>query len=93
SPLPQLALRATGDSNACSPFPGGKPCAAVAADAPLVSYALGLPGRLVVHVVRGADARDIGFDGVALTVPVFMSIPTNIGNTLEIAVNVLREAF
>ena len=65
----------------------------MAADAPLISYAIAYPNRLQLHVTRGSDARDIGFDLVPLQVPLFFPIPKGIDGTLEIAVNVLREAF
>lgn len=93
SPMPPVLFRAAGDNNACSPFPGQGACPAVASDAPLVSYAIAYPNRLQLHVTRGNDARDIGFDLVPLQVPVFFFIPKGIDRSLEIAVNVLREAF
>lgn len=93
SPVPPVLFRAAGDSNACSPFPGRAACPAVAADAPLISYAIAYPNRLQLHVTRGNDTRDIGFDLVPLQVPLFFPIPKDIDGTLEIAVNVLREAF
>lgn len=93
SPVPPVLFRAAGDSNACSPFPGQAACPAVAADALLVSYAIAYPNRLQLHVTRGGDARDIGFDLVPLQVPLFFTIPKDIDRPLEIAVNVFREAF
>ncbi|MFM9889045.1 MAG: hypothetical protein ACKVOE_00150 [Rickettsiales bacterium] len=93
APVPPVLFRAAGDSNACSPFSGQAACPSVAADAPLVSYAIAYPNRLLLHVTRWSDSRDIGFDLVPLQVPLFFTIPANIAKPLEIAVNVFREAF
>lgn len=93
APMPDLALRAQGHSGVCGGFPlGGQPCAAVAADAPIISYALGLPPSLVATVTLNGESRDVGFTLIPVAVPVFQAIPTAIDRPLELFVGTLREA-
>ncbi|MEJ0009255.1 MAG: hypothetical protein WDN72_01180 [Alphaproteobacteria bacterium] len=56
SEVPQILLRAQGPSTACPNMPGLKPCDAVAADAPLVSFAADMPSN--PHPHRFAEWRD-----------------------------------
>jgi len=91
--VPELSLRAAGDSRACDGLPGSVPCKSVAADAPLVAYAVGLPPAITLHMELNGESRDARFDLPALLrVPVFTTIPKHMDYPLEIFVGVLREA-
>jgi hypothetical protein len=91
-PVPKMALRAQKNSATCSDFPGVKRCEPVTADAPLISYALEIPGNITAHMELNSESRDVTFTPPALSVPVFMDIPAAADRLLEIAVGVLREA-
>ena len=90
--MPDILLRAQADSGECSMLPGAPPCPDVAADAPLISYAAKLPTRLTLHVTLGPESRDIGFDFMPLSIPIFAAIPTDADRPLQIFVGMLREA-
>jgi hypothetical protein len=91
-PIPQVAVRAQGDSTQCSPFPGQTHCAAVAADAPIISYATELPATITLHMELNGESRDAAFQLVPVSVPIFQTIPKELVNPLELFVGVLREA-
>lgn len=90
--VPAVLLRAQGDSRACSGLSGAVPCAAVAADAPLISYAAQLPGQLVLEVSLNGSRKQIGFTLPSLGVPVFFAIPDTAAQPLQTFVGMLREA-
>ena len=91
--MPVLNLSAQDATNPCG-FGTDRACPPVAADAPLVSYALAVPKAISVHMELAADARDVTFDlaPMALPVPVYQPIPANMSGPLQLAVGVLREA-
>lgn len=93
TPKPAVLVRAAGNSNQCAMFPGGKPCPDVAADAPLNAIAFSLGNPLLLHIARGKESRDVSFNPVTVQVPVFIDIPGDINNSLELAIEILREAF
>lgn len=89
--VPKLSLSAKDAKQACGPL-AGKPCEDVAADAPLISYAVGLPSRIVLHMQLGAKSRDAAFDLIAIDVPIYQEIPTSMSSPLQLFVGILREA-
>jgi hypothetical protein len=90
--MPLVLLRAQGDSNQCSNFPGSTPCPAVASDAPLITYAVQLPHTILLHMELNGESRDASFTLIPLDVPIFRTIPANIDDPLELFVGVLRQA-
>jgi hypothetical protein len=92
SSVPALLLRAQGDSRECMDMPGSASCADVAADAPLISFAVQMPASLTLHATLNSDSRDIGFTFTPLNIPLFATIPANIDGPLQIFVGMLREA-
>ncbi|MES2984824.1 MAG: hypothetical protein V4735_06535 [Pseudomonadota bacterium] len=92
SPVPAVQLRAQGDSNTCSPFPGSARCPAVAADAPLISYAPQVPSSLTLDMQLNGETRTASFTMTPLNVPMFAPIPANMTHPLELFIGVLREA-
>jgi hypothetical protein len=91
NPLPELALSARPARDRCGPMTG-KTCAAVASDAPLVSYAVGLPSSITLTMTLGQESRDAAFPLMAISVPFFQDIPADMRYPLEMFVRVLREA-
>lgn len=91
NPLPDLAVSAADAATLCGPLVG-KPCAEMADNAPIISYAVGLPGTVSLHMELNGDTRDASFQTPPITVPIFQPIPTDISRPLELFVGVLREA-
>lgn len=89
--LPKLNLSAADATKPCGPLAGRK-CVDVASDAPLISYALGLPGAITVHMQLGSESRDATFDLPAIQVPIYQPIPSDMSRQLQLFVGVLREA-
>jgi len=89
--LPKLNLSAVAASNACGPLTG-KACEDVAVNAPLISYALGLPEAITLRMQLGEKTRDARFELPAITVPVYQPIPADMSRALQLFVGVLREA-
>jgi hypothetical protein len=90
--VPAVLLRAQGDSRQCPNLPGARPCAAVADEAPLISFAAQLPRQLVLDVAMGGKSEKIGFTLTPLPVPVFLPIPATAAQPLQTFVGMLREA-
>ena len=90
--VPPVMLRAQGDSQQCSTFPGAARCAAVKADTPLISYAVATPKMLTLHMALNGDSRDATFELTPMVVPVFRAIPKTMDRPLQIFVGMLREA-
>lgn len=91
--LPKVALSAMDSKTRCGPMMGAR-CADVSDDAPLISYALGLPKSITLHMTLGNESRDARFDllPIDFNVPVFQPIPQKMSWPLELFVRVLREA-
>mgnify|MGYP000113646226 CR=1 FL=1 len=89
--IPQLALSAADATALCGPVVGQR-CVDVATDAPIISFAVGLPNSITLHMELGDAARDATFQLPPITVPIFQPIPTDISRPLELFVGVLREA-
>lgn len=89
--VPNLLLRATGDSARCSPLPGAARCEAKPTD-PLISFAAQLPSKLILKVMLNDQSKQIGFDFMPINIPLFLAIPTDVSHPLQIFVGMLREA-
>lgn len=91
-PVPDLLLSAQAADVKCGPLTG-KACSPVAADAPIVSYAVGLPKAIQLHMVLNGKTRDVHFPiaPVEIKLPIFRTIPNDLSTPLEIFVNILRE--
>jgi hypothetical protein len=87
-----VLLRAQGDSRECLNLPGSRPCAAVVADAPLISYAVQIPASLAITIELNGETKDVSFQLMALNMPIYQKIPTDMDRPLELLVNILREA-
>ena len=90
--IPELLLRAQANSQQCSGLPGSKPCDAVAADAPLITFAPNIPASVMLHIELNGKSRDAQFTATPVNLPVFMDIPKAMARPLQLAVGVLREA-
>ncbi len=90
--VPKLNLSAADSKVRCG-FGTGKACEAVAAKAPLISYALSVPQAVTLHMELGNDSRDERFplSPLAIDVPIYQEIPMDISTPLTIFVGVLRE--
>jgi hypothetical protein len=91
-PVPAILLRAQGDSRRCSNFPGSKPCDPVAAEAPLISFAVQLPRMITLRMALNGESKDAVFTMMPLDVPVFQTIPVAVDGPLEMFVGILRQA-
>lgn len=89
--LPKLNLSATDATKPCGPLAGRK-CVDVAANAPLISYAVGLPSSITLHMQLGEKTRDARFDLPPIQVPIYQPIPNDLSRPLQLFVGVLREA-
>lgn len=88
---PKLNLSAADASKPCGPLMG-RACADVAADAPLVSFALGLPSSITLHMQLDDKTRDARFELPVIDVPMYQPIPRDMSRPLQLFVGVLREA-
>ena len=88
---PKLNLSAANAQQPCGPLVG-KACVDVAADAPLISFAVGLPSTITLHMQLADKARDARFDLPSIAVPIYRPIPNNLTRELQLFVGVLREA-
>jgi hypothetical protein len=89
--LPKLNLSAQDGKTRCGPLSGQR-CADVAADTPLISFALGLPRTITLRMTLGEESRDARFDMIPIDVPVYQPIPGDLRRPLQLFVGVLREA-
>jgi hypothetical protein len=87
-----IILRAQGNSQECSGFPGGKRCPDVVASAPLISAALQLPSSVTLTMTLNGASRQASFPLVKMDVPIFQTIPADMFAPLELFIGVLREA-
>ena len=92
NPIPAIAIRAQGDSQQCSNFPGMKRCDPVKPDAPIISYAAQLPKSITLHMELNGESRDAAFEMIPIDIPIFQTIPTDLVRPLELFIGVLREA-
>ena len=92
TPMPELLLSASEAKTTCGPMTG-KACEAVAADAPIISYAMSIPKAITLHMELNGETRDEHFplSPIEINVPVFRTIPDNLWDPLEMFVRVLRE--
>lgn len=88
---PGVMLRAIGDSMRCGNLPGTADCTAEAG-APMISVAAEIPPGFTLDVTYNGNTRPVRFDYMALGVPVFVTIPHNLTNPLQVFVGMLREA-
>lgn len=89
--LPKLNLSAADANKPCGPLQG-KVCVDVAKAAPLISYAVGLPGAITLHMQLGSESRDATFNLPTINVPIYQPIPMDMSRELQLFVGVLREA-
>jgi hypothetical protein len=87
-----VLLRAQGDSQQCSNFPGGKRCDDVDAQAPLISYAARLPSSINLTMTLNGKTKTSNFQFPSLNLPIYRSIPADMNGSLQLFVGVLREA-
>lgn len=89
--IPQLNLSAADASVSCGPLTG-KACTDVPSSAPIISYAVGLPGAITLHMQLGEKMRDARFELPRIQVPIYQQIPQDLSGPLQLFVGVLREA-
>lgn len=89
--VPQLNLSAADGKTRCGPMAGTR-CVDVAADAPLMSYAVGFPPSITLTMTLNGESRTANFKLPSIPVPIFQPIPTRVAGSLQIFVGVLREA-
>jgi len=89
--VPQLALSAADSKKPCGPMVG-KACVDVAADAPIISYAVGFPPSINLTMTLNGENRVANFPLPPIPVPVFQPIPSQVAGGLQLFVGVLREA-
>ncbi len=89
--VPQLSLSSADSKKPCGPMVG-KTCEAVAADAPLISYAVGFPPSITLTMTLNGESRAASFKLPSVPVPVFQPIPSQVAGSLQLFVGVLREA-
>ncbi len=89
--VPQLNLSAADSKKQCGPIVG-KPCEDVAADAPIISYAVGFPPSINLTMTLNGESRVANFPLPPIPVPVFQPIPAHVAGSLQLFVGVLREA-
>jgi hypothetical protein len=89
--VPKLNLSAADSTKPCGPLVG-KPCADVAADAPIISYAVGFPPSITLTMTLNGESRAANFTLPSLAVPIFQPIPAQVARPLQLFVGVLREA-
>ncbi|OYW13616.1 MAG: hypothetical protein B7X02_01765 [Rhodospirillales bacterium 12-54-5] len=87
-----VILRAQGDSQQCSGFPGAVRCPDAAPDAPLISIALKLPPTISLAMTLGTTTKTALFTMPAVNIPIYQAIPADLQSPLELFVGVLREA-
>ncbi|MFZ4540350.1 MAG: hypothetical protein ACOYNL_00890 [Rickettsiales bacterium] len=87
--MPKLNLSASKEM--CGPLQG-KRCSDVPADAPLVSYAIGLPKSITLHMTLANESRDANFTMPSIDIPIYQPIPKDMSRPLQLFVGVLREA-
>lgn len=92
TPTLNILLRAQGDSRACPPMPSTVRCAEVAAEAPLITYAVELPSQLTLRMALGDKTRDAAFTLMPLPVPIYRHFPVEVDRPVELFVGMLREA-
>jgi hypothetical protein len=92
STVPAVLLRATESSSRCPNIPGVKPCPPAADGAPLISFAVSLPSQLTLDASMSGQTKQIGFTFIAMEIPVFHAIPSNLSRPLQLFVGMLREA-
>ncbi len=89
--VPKLNLSAADAKQPCGPLVG-KACVDVAADAPLISFALGLPKTITLRMALADETRDARFEFPAIAVPIYQPIPPDPSRALQLFIGVLREA-
>lgn len=89
--MPKLNLSAADASKPCGPIVG-TPCVDVAEDAPLISFAVGLPKSITLRLQLADKTRDARFEMPAIHVPIYQPIPNDLTRPLQLFVGVLREA-
>lgn len=91
--VPKLNLSAADSKNRCGALTG-KRCEPVAEDAPLISYAVGVPKSITLKMTLGSESRTEGFPlaPMDINVPIYREIPADMNYGLHIFVGVLREA-
>lgn len=87
-----VLVRAQGDSRACPNLPGSKPCAAVGAADPLISYAVKIPAIFTITMEKDGATKDATFKLIPVAIPIYQKIPAEMDRPLELFVNILREA-
>ncbi len=96
TPVPHMALmmRASPDSNRCSSLPGPGHCPPVGETDPLISYAPQIPPALVLNVLENGETKQVSFSQpLAVSEPVYMTIPADMSQPIQTLVNMLREAY
>lgn len=89
--VPQLSLSAADSKKPCGPMVG-KACVDVAADAPIISYAVGFAPSITLSMTLNGETRAANFPLPPIPVPVFQPIPSAVAGSLQLFVGVLREA-
>lgn len=91
--MPQLMLSAQNGNQRCGALTGVR-CVPTEKNAPLVSYAVGVPASISLHMQLAGEVRDATFtlSPIAITLPIFQPIPQDMSRSLQLFVGVLREA-
>jgi len=87
-----LLMRAQGDSQQCSGFPGAARCPDAAATAPLITIAPQLPASITLTMTLNGQSKQAGFTLQPVAIPIYQTIPADLQSPLELFINVLREA-